>query len=229
MKLFKQASALTLCTMIASAPALADKRENIQAVKGGITFTATTILGAIAGGPVGAFLGAGGGAYLGEQGKKKVKNEIALEKQAVAMIAMEEELSIQELEIAKLEKLMEEKMQLQLHFKTGDDQLSAIDAENVRALSDFMIENDYMHANIDGHADPRGTDEYNNVLSSERALSVANILIENGVDSGRLTVKGHGSRFSTATPGNLDEYAEERKVKIEVHSSKDNASFATLD
>jgi outer membrane protein OmpA-like peptidoglycan-associated protein len=229
MKLLKQASALTLCTMIASAPALADKRENNQAVKGGLTFTAATILGAIAGGPVGAFIGASGGAYLGEEGKKKVKNEIAMEKQAMALVAMEEELSIQELEIAKLEKLMEEKMQLQLHFKTGDDQLSEIDAENVRALSDFMLDNDYMHVNIDGHADPRGTDEYNNVLSIERANSVADILLENGIEEERITVKGHGSRFSTATPGNLDEYAEERKVKIEVHSSKDNASFATIE
>lgn len=229
MKLNKKAIAVTISALIATSPAFAGKRENVQAAKSGILFTTAGILGGIAAGPAGLFLGAIAGAHLGEQGKKSLATEIALEEKVMTLNTLEEEINLRELEIANLEKMIDEKMQLQLYFKTGEDALSSTDEESVRALSDFLNENNYMHVSIDGHADPRGTDEYNNVLSNERALSVAEVLKESGIEETRITAKGHGSSFSTSISGNLDEYAKERKVKIEVHSSKDSASYASID
>lgn len=45
---------------------------------------------------------------------------------------------------------------------------------------------------VEGHTDDKGGHERNHKLSSERAQSVADWLVKNGVDKGRLEVKGLG-------------------------------------
>lgn len=47
---------------------------------------------------------------------------------------------------------------------------------------------------IAGHTDSRGSLEYNDKLSTARAESVKQYLIEKGVESSRLTTKGYGER-----------------------------------
>lgn len=226
MKLLKTTSALTLIAAIASNCAYADKRTHIQEVKSGVTFTGATLVGAVAGGPIGMIAGAIGGAYFAEQGKKKVAQQIQLETTAITMNQLEVQVDIQELEIANLEKMIAEKMQFQMYFETGKDQLSEEDSRQIDALADFLTENDYMHVVIDGHADPRGTEEYNNVLSEERAKNVAMQLESSGIPSVRISTKGHGSNFSKGDVKNFD---LDRKVKVQVISSSNSANLATID
>ena len=45
---------------------------------------------------------------------------------------------------------------------------------------------------IGGHADAKGTDQYNLKLSERRALTVKSYLIEHGIESNRLIDKGYG-------------------------------------
>jgi len=47
---------------------------------------------------------------------------------------------------------------------------------------------------IEGHADSRGTDEYNQKLSERRAAAVERFLVERGVDADRLETVGKGER-----------------------------------
>lgn len=228
MNTFKTVSALALSISLLSSAAYADKRTKVQEVKSGATFAAATVVGAVAGGPIGMVLGAIGGMYLGEQGKKQVEQEIELEASTMALTQFEQQIDQQEIEIGSLEKMIEEKMQFQMHFKTGDDKLSKEDSEQIRALSDFMKDNEYMHVAVDGHTDPRGTDEYNNVLSHERAKAVAAILEQNGIDPARISTRGHGSSFSKNATS-ADDYAQLRKVKVQVFSSKGGANLASAN
>ncbi len=222
------AAAIALSTTLVTPLVQAeDKRIKHQEVKSGLTFMTGTILGTIAGGPVGFILGAAGGAYLAEQGKQNVERELALEETNSIMTQLEHSLSTQELEIAQLEQMIQEKMQLQLYFDTGVDTLSDEDSAQLEALSDFLQDNDYMHITIDGHADARGSDEYNEVLSKERAANVAERLKNQGIAMERMSTQGHGARFARGS----DEtgYAEDRKVKVEVFSSKGSANLASTD
>ncbi|MFT7558456.1 MAG: outer membrane protein OmpA-like peptidoglycan-associated protein [Flavobacteriales bacterium] len=229
MNLLKTTSVMILSSCLIAAPALADKRDNAVAAKGAGKITGTAILGGIAGGPIGFFVGAILGTRMADQGKEKLTQERNLEMNIATVSVLKTELEHRSVEIANLEKLIDEKMQLQVYFNTGQDTLSLEDKSNLESLSDFLKDNDELHITIDGHADPRGTDEYNNLLSQERANSVASTLIEQGIDGERIAAKGYGSRFSSATTGNLRAYAGERKVKIEVHSSRDSASFASVE
>jgi outer membrane protein OmpA-like peptidoglycan-associated protein len=99
----------------------------------------------------------------------------------------------------------------------------------VEALADFLSENDYMHVTIDGHADPRGDSKYNIELSESRAESVAQILKEAGIEDYRLQTKGHGANFSSSALNSIDDYAQQRRVKIQVFPSKGSAGLASID
>ena len=216
MKTLSTFTAIGIAALLASHPAKADQRLKTQEAKSGATFLSGAILGGIAAGPIGFIAGAAGGAFLAEQGKKSVENAIELEKTHMTLNLLQSEAVLKDHELAKLEKAIQQKIQFQLYFETGTDTLNDEDAEHIHALSDFLLENKYLHVKIDGHADPRGSDEYNNILSQERANAVATLLIEDGVAPARIQAKGHGVQLSQGLTGDSEDYARQRKVRVEV-------------
>jgi len=59
-------------------------------------------------------------------------------------------------------------------------------------LSDYLLANETVKIEIQGHTDNVGSKEFNDTLSSERAESVRNYLIENGITDNRITFIGFG-------------------------------------
>lgn len=228
MKTRTLSTALAVLIGFSSSQAFAGKQEAIQGARGAGTFFGTAAVGAMAGGPVGLFIGGIAGALMGEHLNNHDAQSDALAEQEMNLSLMTEELNAQDLEIAKLEKMIEEKMQFQMYFETGDDQLAEADAEQLKALSDFLLENSYMHVAIDGHTDPRGTDPYNQILSEHRAHAVADILVQNGIEANRISTQGHGADFSKGINEDTSHYAAERKVKVQVFSSKGGAELASV-
>jgi len=207
----KTTLALCIATTLASPMAFADRKQNLQDAKSGATFLGSAIVGGIAGGPVGFILGAIGGAYFAEQGQQKLEQGIQLEQVAMNASQLEMHIDKQSLEISKLEEMISEKMRFQMYFTTGQHTLKQNDETQLQALADFLKENDYMHITIDGHADPRGDTDYNIDLSY------------------RMHLKGHGASFSNAALGSIEEYAQERRVNIQVFPSKDSADLAVVN
>jgi outer membrane protein OmpA-like peptidoglycan-associated protein len=74
------------------------------------------------------------------------------------------------------------------------------DKATLRAVSDVEINNlvlllksnPSMKVEISGYTDSKGTDEYNQKLSEERARAVVKRLIESGISTDRMTSKGYG-------------------------------------
>ena len=62
------------------------------------------------------------------------------------------------------------------------------------ALTKFMTDQPNIRAEIGSHTDSKGTDEYNDRLSQDRAQSVVDYLIVHGIDASRLEAKGYGER-----------------------------------
>ena len=56
-----------------------------------------------------------------------------------------------------------------------------------------MQEHQEIIINIESHTDQRGSDDYNEILSSKRAAATRSWLIENGIAAERLTAKGFGA------------------------------------
>ena len=92
-----------------------------------------------------------------------------------------------------------------------------IDGRFYAVLDDVAnVLNTYDQSIVDviGHADSRGSDEYNQALSERRASSVAGYLLQRGVMRERLYVAGRGESMPVA-PNDTDAgRATNRRVEI---------------
>ena len=68
---------------------------------------------------------------------------------------------------------------------------------------------------LDGHASTEGQDVYNDILSANRARSVANFLISKGVNKDRIVIAGHGSRIPNEDH-EREEMKRDRRVEVRV-------------
>jgi outer membrane protein OmpA-like peptidoglycan-associated protein len=87
------------------------------------------------------------------------------------------------------------------------DQLDSLAAE-IKANPDAIV-------HVDGHTDSRNTPEYNQPLSDKRAAAVRDALVERGVPSSRIVVKGYSELRLLFRPEHDDEErARNRRVEV---------------
>jgi outer membrane protein OmpA-like peptidoglycan-associated protein len=79
-----------------------------------------------------------------------------------------------------------------------------------------LKENPSVHVSVDGHTDSIGSDAYNQKLSERRARTVADALVEDGVDRSRLDVRGFGKKNPVADNKTAEGRARNRRVEIVV-------------
>ena len=65
---------------------------------------------------------------------------------------------------------------------------------------------------IEGHADERGTREYNIALGDKRATTVRNYLIANGVDASRIQTISYGKERPAVMGGDDSSWAQNRRA-----------------
>lgn len=75
---------------------------------------------------------------------------------------------------------------------------------------------------VDGHADERGTVEYNLALSLRRANSVREYLTGFGIDAGRLDVSGFGEERPLETGASEEAFARNRRAEFSITRGGDN-------
>jgi outer membrane protein OmpA-like peptidoglycan-associated protein len=216
----KKVIAITSLALSCAAMVPASNAET-TAIKQGTVFTTSTIAGAVIGGPVGFILGALGGAYMGEQIEKAdhlEATEWQLSESEAQIVQLHGQLADARLVADDLAKVALQSLEFQVLFHTGEDHLTDRDLVRVEALGNYLEKNPSANVRLVGHADPRGTDEYNNVLSDQRALAVQNALERYGISSDRIERRAYGSAHSTAKNGDREAYALERRVDIEIYN-----------
>ncbi len=81
----------------------------------------------------------------------------------------------------------------QVHFETAKAKIKRESYPILDAVIEVMKENpQILKIRVEGHTDSRGSDEYNLELSDDRAESVMNYLVENGIAENRLESVGYG-------------------------------------
>ncbi len=206
-------------TKTQSADAVKRNSAEVTGLKQGAVFTTSTIAGAVLGGPVGFILGALGGAYMGEQIEKADHADYTAWELAEAedqIVELHTQLASANNAVENLSNVAMQSLEFQVLFHTGEDQLNTRSVKRVEALGRYLEKNPGLSVRLVGRADPRGTDEYNNVLSEHRALAVQNALETYGIESHRIERRAYGASQSTAAKGDHEAYALERRVDIEV-------------
>lgn len=185
-------------------------------------FTIAGIVGAVAAGPVGLFVGAMSGAYVGEQIKKADELELAQADSEMKLLQLTSELEERTFALETMQQTTFDELQLQVLFLTASDSLTSQSERQITALAEFLAKNPDLSIHLHGYADPRGTEDYNEVLSHYRAVSVKEALESKGVDQQRIGLTAHGANRSRTTEDNADTYALERRVEIEILNSQPN-------
>ena len=107
-----------------------------------------------------------------------------------------------------------------LLFDVGSYQLRAGIRDNLIKLGDIL--NQYRDTGIiiEGHTDDRGTEEYNQILSENRAKSVYNQLVRQGIAANRLSVLGFGESAPIADNNTAEGRQQNRRVAIGIFANK---------
>ncbi|MFB9135001.1 OmpA family protein [Vibrio olivae] len=99
-------------------------------------------------------------------------------------------------------------------FELNSAELKAETKAQLDELVDFL--NTYPQANVEvvGYTDTSGSAAYNQVMSEKRAESVANALVEKGIDSSRITTRGEGETNPIASNDTHEGRVQNRRVEI---------------
>lgn len=103
-----------------------------------------------------------------------------------------------------------------VNFKTGQWDLLPPALPELDGLAAFLKENPKVKVEIGGHTDDVGNDDDNQVLSQNRAESVANYLISKGIAPERLTHKGYGESQPIAPNTSAVGRLQNRRVECKV-------------
>jgi outer membrane protein OmpA-like peptidoglycan-associated protein len=115
---------------------------------------------------------------------------------------------IEENEIIILEKI---------YFATDSAEILPKSYPIVDAVAATLVGNPQITlVEIQGHADERGTDEYNIRLTSDRAASVRQALIQRSVDANRLRSAGYGERCPVDPGHNPAAWDKNRRVEFKI-------------
>lgn len=189
------------------------------------------VIGAAAGGPVGFVLGAAFGGWVGDrfdrersgrlEAEEKYREARAEADQLESLLARNER---QLAEIAaRLEserrahaRTLEEALNLQVYFRTASADVDAGVAERLARIGELVRSIDGAAVLLEGHADPRGDEQYNLALSQARAESVRQIFVDAGVPEERIAITAEGEAKSTASIDDVDALALDRRVSIRI-------------
>ena len=80
------------------------------------------------------------------------------------------------------------------------------------AQSRFLRANTDLNFIIEGHADERGTREYNLALGEQRATAVRDYLVIQGIDSDRIKVISYGKEKPTVVGSNTMAWSKNRRA-----------------
>lgn len=102
-------------------------------------------------------------------------------------------------------------MEEDIYFGFDKSNLTSAAQENLLMKAQWMRENPDATVTIEGHADERGTNEYNLALGDRRADSAKGFLVNLGISGSRLTTISYGEERPVCTQGNEECWAKNRR------------------
>ena len=96
-------------------------------------------------------------------------------------------------------------------FATNESILTTASRETLRAQAAWLRENSNINVVIEGHADERGTREYNLALGERRANSAKDYLMTYGISSDRISVLSYGKERPVDAGSNPLSWSKNRR------------------
>jgi peptidoglycan-associated lipoprotein len=101
-----------------------------------------------------------------------------------------------------------------VYFGLDKSDISADFAQRLDAHATFLRNNSYYKVTIEGHADERGTPEYNIALGERRANSVKMYLQGKGVLADQISIVSYGKEKPAVPDHDAEAYAKNRRAVL---------------
>ena len=99
-----------------------------------------------------------------------------------------------------------------IYFDFDSNTIRASERGKLQAIADWLKQNDGKRLMLAGHADVRGTPEYNRGLGERRSEAVREYLVGLGVDAGRLFTISYGSDRPAVQGSDEAAFSKNRRV-----------------
>lgn len=213
--------ALVLCGSAQVSHATESSVEETRAATTGL------IVGAVAGGPAGAFAGAlVGGEVFGRLFKNrrvnrelvskldKLEHNLVSERAAHArqLAAVNGDLD----KLLALQAASEKSQKLPIQFRTASSDIERHYAEELDRIARVLHRNRDASVVLEGFADRRGDDSYNQALSEKRVATLKQYLLNRGVMSQQIVGIAYGETQPLATAETLESNFFDRRVMLEM-------------
>jgi len=99
-----------------------------------------------------------------------------------------------------------------IYFDTDRYNIDSQDAAALQAQAQYFARFPQLTFTIEGHADERGTREYNLALGERRANAAKAYLVSLGVDSNRISVLSYGKERPVALGSDESSWAQNRRA-----------------
>lgn len=99
-----------------------------------------------------------------------------------------------------------------IYFDTDRYNIDSADAAALQTQAQYLSQYTQVNVTVEGHADERGTREYNLALGERRANAAKNYLVSIGVPASRISVVSYGKERPVAMGSNEEAWAQNRRA-----------------
>ena len=222
--------------------AIEDKQEKIERagsaqLKEEIGFGSGMIIGAIIGGPVGAFVvGLTGNfiakninandeiehlstAYQSEKNSNETSLALYQEKIEQAEENYHDELLALEQKYQTASVLQAQNLLMSLQFSTGSSEIKAHYQEQIASLARIVKQSPQLTLDLSGYTDKQGSDELNQALSLARINAVKNALVDQGVLADQISLFAFGEQQPVVASADKEISFYDRRVVIKLKNT----------
>ncbi|MBA6224943.1 sortase-associated OmpA-like protein PdsO [Colwellia sp. MB02u-18] len=234
-------SALTVSPVFASSyeKTAQDKiaQESSAQLKEEIGFGTGMVIGAILGGPIGAFITGVAGNMIAKNinatdeieslstaySAEKKSNEISLARYQRQIEQAEQsyqtELLALEQNYQAASNLQAQNLLMSLQFSTGSSEIKSHYQEQIESLARIVQQSPNLTLDLSGYTDKQGSDTLNQALSLARINAVKNALIDQGVKADRISLFAFGEQQSVVASVNKEVSFYDRRVVIKLKNT----------
>jgi len=119
-------------------------------------------------------------------------------------------------EAARITGMLTAEIQERIHFDFDRSNVKAEDEGNLNRKAAIMMANAALRLRIEGHADDRGSDEYNLALGNRRAESAKRYLVNAGVPADRIEIVSFGEERPLDPAQNEEAWAQNRRDEFRI-------------
>ena len=99
-----------------------------------------------------------------------------------------------------------------IYFDTDRFNIDSTDSVALQVQAQYLAQYSEINVTIEGHADERGTREYNLALGERRANATKNYLVSLGISSDRIATVSYGKERPEAVASNEEAWAQNRRA-----------------